>query len=91
MAIRINSSLVRENIEKVQQEMVKRDQRLEPLMVSLDKLHFTLMVMRLSTTEEEERYVYYSVHTWCHLASGKTWIANYMLCATKSLQENCSF
>ena len=55
VSIRVSSPDVRAGIEKIQQEMVGKDRRLQSAMVSLDKLHLTLMVLRLESKEEEER------------------------------------
>lgn len=68
VSIRINSPIIKENMKKVQQEMVVRDSRLKPLMVSLDKLHLTLMVMQLKNKEEEER----AKHILCEVTNDVT-------------------
>ena len=57
VAVRIRSSAVREKLEHVQQEMVNADRRMNRLVVSLDKLHITLMVTRLDTQEQIATYV----------------------------------
>ena len=53
VAIRISSSEIRSSLERIQQSITSVESRLGPAMVSLDKLHLTLMVLRLG--EEEER------------------------------------
>ncbi len=55
ISIRIPSPDIKEKLTKLQDEMVKTNRYLRSSMVSLDKLHLTLMVMRLSNEEEEER------------------------------------
>ncbi len=55
MSIRLPSSDIRANIERIQREMVVAKRGLESAMVSLDKLHLTLMVLRLDTEEEERK------------------------------------
>ena len=63
VSIRISSPEIKANMERVQQEMQHRDRRLRSTMVSLDKLHLTLMVLRLDNSEEEKRYVYIIIHS----------------------------
>lgn len=53
VAIRISSPQIRSSLERVQSSMTAVESRLGAAMVSLDKLHLTLMVLRLG--EEEER------------------------------------
>ena len=55
VAIRVPSQQIRERLEGVQEEMVRAEPLLESSMVSLSKLHLTLMVLRLATPEEEEK------------------------------------
>lgn len=57
VAIHIRSPKIRENIERVQQEMLWRNRSLDSTMVSLDKLHITLMVLRLDNEGEEEKAI----------------------------------
>ena len=53
VAIRISSPQIRSSLERIQNSMTAVESRLGAAMVSLDKLHLTLMVLRLG--EEEER------------------------------------
>ena len=53
VAIRISSPQIRSSLERIQSSMTAVESRLGAAMVSLDKLHLTLMVLRLG--EEEER------------------------------------
>ena len=55
VSIHIQSPEVRTNVKKVQQEMVAKDRNLKSTMVSVNTLHITLMVLRLSSEEEERR------------------------------------
>lgn len=52
VAVRVKSSVIRERMERVQQDMVEGDRRLRRLLVSLDKLHITLMVLKLDTPQQ---------------------------------------
>lgn len=53
VAIRISSPQIRSSLERIQSSITAAESRLSAAMVSLDKLHLTLMVLRLG--EEEER------------------------------------
>ena len=58
VSIRISSPEIRANVERVQQEMQHMDRQLRSAMFPLDKLHLTLMVLKLDNCEKEERCVY---------------------------------
>ena len=58
VSVRVPSWFIRSNLQTVQEEMMREEPKLEPLMVSLLKLHITLMVLRLDTKEQEERLVH---------------------------------
>lgn len=53
VAIRISSPQIRSSLEYIQSSITSAERRLGPAMVSLDKLHLTLMVLKLG--EEDER------------------------------------
>ena len=55
VSIWIPSPEIRNNVERVQQDMIRNEPLLESAMVPLEKLHITLMVMLLNSAEEEER------------------------------------
>ena len=52
VAIRIPSPQIRSSLESIQSSMTAAESRLGAAMVSLDKLHLTLMVLRLGEVEE---------------------------------------
>ncbi len=54
VSIRISSSVVRESVARVQQIMLHRDSKLKSTFVSIDKLHLTLLVLRLVNKEKEK-------------------------------------
>ena len=47
LSLRIQSPQIRASFEEVQQVLVEKDPKLKGALVSLDKLHITLMVMKL--------------------------------------------
>ena len=55
ISMRIPSSTVREKFEEIQQKLRDADPSLKSAMVSLKTLHITLMVLRLDSTEQEEK------------------------------------
>ena len=55
MSIRVPSQHIRDEIIACQEAMVEAEPALASTMVSLEKLHLTLMVMRLETEEQVER------------------------------------
>jgi len=55
VSIRVASPAIKAGIERIQQEMVGKNRSLRSTLVSLDKLHLTLMVLKLESEEEEER------------------------------------
>ena len=56
IAVRVASWRIRDKVQQVQEQMVKEEPLLQSSMVSLDKLHLTLMVLKLDSEKEEERY-----------------------------------
>lgn len=61
VAIRITSP-IGHKVKQVQDEMVRADRSLQSTMMPVEKLHVSLMVMKLATHEEEERSVVHSPH-----------------------------
>ena len=57
ISIRVPSQDVREQLKSCQDEIVRFNPALDSTLVSLDKLHLTLMVIRLDGEEMEERCV----------------------------------
>ena len=55
VSIRVPSQHIRDEIIACQEAMVEVEPALASTMVSLEKLHLTLMVMRLETEEQVER------------------------------------
>ena len=58
VSVRILSPEIRQKMEEVQQKMLERDKNLTSTFVSLMKSHLTLMVFRLNTEDEIEKYVH---------------------------------
>lgn len=54
VSIRIPSSQIRSKLEEIQQAMVEFEPSLKSSMVSLDKLHVTLMVLKLNQEDIEK-------------------------------------
>lgn len=57
VSVRITSAAIREKLEAMQAQMTEHDPKLAGLCVSTEKLHITLMVMRLENEEAVERFV----------------------------------
>ena len=55
VSIRIPSAEIRDKLGKIQRAMVAYDKTLQSTLVSLDKLHLTLFVLRLDSEEERVR------------------------------------
>lgn len=55
VSVRIPSAEIRTKLGEVQQAMVAHDKMLQFTLVSLDKLHLTLFVLRLDSEEEIKR------------------------------------
>ena len=55
VSVRIPSTEIRTKLGEVQQAMVAHDKMLQFTLVSLDKLHLTLFVLRLDSEEEIKR------------------------------------
>ena len=55
VAVRISSPSIRKQIEHVQDRMIQNDVSLKRVMTSLNKLHITLMVLRMDTEIDIER------------------------------------
>ncbi len=58
VSVRIPSPQISEKIGEVQKGMLLSDKKLKSALVSLDKLHLTLMVLRLEGEEAVERWVW---------------------------------
>jgi len=55
VSVRIPSAEIRDKLEEIQEAIVARDNKLQSTLVSLDKLHLTLFVIRLESEAEVER------------------------------------
>ena len=53
VAVRISSENIRSSLDAVQKEMVRKEQALRYTLISLDKLHITLSVVRLEKQDQE--------------------------------------
>ena len=58
VAVQISSPVIRERLKEVQDAIVKHDKQLTKVLTSLQKLHITLMVIRMDTDEEVEMLVW---------------------------------
>ncbi len=58
VSIRVPSPLIKEQLQACQDEMVRVYPSLRCSMVSLEKLHLTLMVLKLGSREDEEKCVH---------------------------------
>ena len=56
IAVQIASSLIRERLKNVQDSMIDHDKRLKKVLTSLQKLHITLMVIKMENDSDIERY-----------------------------------
>ena len=52
VAVRISSPSIRGSLELIQESLVEKNKKLKHTLVSLDKLHITMMVIKLGTDEE---------------------------------------
>jgi len=66
VSIHIRSPEIRANVQKFQQEMVGRDRNLKSTMVSVNTLHITLMVLKLTSEEDEKR----ALKNLCNVTKG---------------------
>lgn len=55
VSVRIPSAEIRDKLQEIQEAIVARDNKLQSTLVSLDKLHLTLFVIRLESEAEVER------------------------------------
>ena len=55
VSIRIPSAEIRDKLGEIQRAMVAYDKTLQSTLVSLDRLHLTLFVLRLDSEEEIKR------------------------------------
>jgi len=59
LSVRITSNEIKRNITLVQKEMVKQMPQMAELLQDITKLHITLMVLKLKSDDEIEKYVNY--------------------------------
>jgi len=57
LSVRITSDEIKRNIALVQKEMVKQMPQMEELLQDVATLHITLMVLKLKSDDDVEKYV----------------------------------
>lgn len=56
IALPIKSQGMRDQIEQLHHHMLQKDPKLKPLLIPLNRLHITLMVLKLDTQQDIDRY-----------------------------------
>lgn len=56
IALPVKSQIMRDQIEQLHYHMLQKDPKLKPLLIPLNRLHITLMVLKLDTQQDIDRY-----------------------------------
>ena len=58
VSVRVSSQHIRSKLQELQDAMVKIEPSVQSCLVSLNKLHVTMMVLKLSNKTEIQRYIH---------------------------------